>query len=94
MVGGLGVPLTFNFQIAEAQQGVIPSLLQGCGDQAVGGIDGFIAALGKLGVISGPINSHAPLCANCLVSFLQSGQGGQSQFRMTKSRRPSNTCRL
>ena len=63
-----------SFQLQHPLHRIVPAPLKGGGDQPVGGIDGFVAPLGEIGLIARPLDPQAPLCAGGPVALLKARQ--------------------
>ena len=55
----------------QAAEGLVPTLLQRSGHQAIGRIDLLVTPLGKLGLILGALQPHPPLPLQGIVTLLQ-----------------------
>ena len=49
-------------------------MLECAGDQAVAGVDRFVAPFRQVDVVAGPLDPPSPLCSDCLIALFQAGQ--------------------
>ena len=67
-VGQLGL------QFEQPLHRIVPALLECAGDQAVGGVDRFIAPFRQVDVVAGPLDPPPPLCSDRLIALFHAGQ--------------------
>ena len=85
LLGGDGLQLLvlegrqFGLHGAQPLDRCLPALLKRGGDQAVGGVDGLIAPLGKVDLVAGSLDPPLPLGGDRLIARLQRGQRVQGE---------------
>ena len=68
------------FELLQALHGIVPVLLEGGCDEAIGRIDGLIAALGEIDLVAGSLDPHAPLRADLVIALFEAGECGERKF--------------
>ena len=78
--------------MAEGAQGGVPVGFEGAGDEAVGGVDGEVAAAGQVGVVAGAFDVGGAQRASFVGAVLELGLDGRAASIASGVRVSMSSC--